>query len=185
VNSGGLGNTRIFSQCAGSVLRICTDTTSATEHTQCFLVEKGHLATMANCQHPTRIIYRDTVDGAVKRVCPHFMFRSALLGGLRLIITRATVMEQGLTKSLSPIWTVSMAPLANPQTTVIGNVGSHRSAVTGETFTSFFATSQDVVAVTRTTPFSQPLARYSPSGEKRRTVTELVCPESVSALSYL
>ena len=78
-----------------------------------------------------------------------------------------------------------MAPLANPQTTVIGNVGSHRAAVTGETFANFLTVSQDSVAVTRTTPFSQPLTRYSPSGEKRRIAIELVCPVSVSTHSYL
>lgn len=93
--------------------------------------------------------------------------------------------DMGLTRSLSPTCTVTTAPLANPQTNVIGNVGSHRSAVTGETFTNFLTVSQDCVAVMRIKPFSQPLARYAASGEKRRTLIELVCPESVSTLSNL
>lgn len=52
------------------------------EHTQCLLVEKGHLATVANCQHPAEIIGGDTVDGAVECIRPDFMLRSILLGGL-------------------------------------------------------------------------------------------------------
>lgn len=125
------------------------------------------------------------MDGAIEHVCPDFMLRLGfvLFGtGYRL---STSVAEKDLTKLLSPMWTVSMAPLENPQMTVIGNVGSHRSAVMGETFTSLFVTSQDSVAVIRTMPPSQPLARYSPSGEKRRAEIVLVCPESVSALSYL
>ena len=80
----------------------------------------------------------------------------------------------GLTISWSPTWTVTMAPLAKPQTMAIGKVGSHKRAVTGDMFMSLFAVFQDSVAVIRMAPVSLPLARYSPSGEKRRTVIELV-----------
>lgn len=82
-------------------------------------------------------------------------------------------MKRGLTRSLSPTWTVIMAPLANPQIIDIGKVGSHKSAVTGDTLTSFFTVFQDFVAVIRMIPVSLPLARYLPSGEKRRAVIEL------------
>lgn len=67
-----------------------------------------------------------------------------------------------------------MAPLAKPQRIVIGKVGSHKRAVTGDTFRSFVTGVQDSVAVTKMAPVSLPLARYSPSGEKRRTAIELV-----------
>lgn len=55
-NSGGLGNVRIFSQCAGSAFVISADVTSAKEPTQCLLVENGHLTTVANRQHLTKIV---------------------------------------------------------------------------------------------------------------------------------
>lgn len=83
------------------------------------------------------------------------------------------------------MWTVSTAPLANPHKIIIGKVGSHINAVTGDTFKSLFATSQDLVAVMRIVPSSPPLARYSPSGENKTTDTELECPESFTVLSYL
>ena len=43
------------------------------ERTQCPLIEKGHIATVANRQHPTGIIDRDTMDWAVERIRPDFM----------------------------------------------------------------------------------------------------------------
>ena len=72
-NSGGFGNVRIFSQCARSSFKIGVGFTNVMEHTQCLLVEQGHLATMTNGQHPTRIVDRDTMDRAVEGICPDFM----------------------------------------------------------------------------------------------------------------
>jgi hypothetical protein len=78
---------------------------------------------MANRQHPAEFIGRDTVNGAAERIPPGYMVRSALLCGfLSLEYDRY---ERRLTRSPSPIWMVTMAPLAKPQTNVIGNVESH------------------------------------------------------------
>ena len=77
MNSGGSGNARTFSQCAAS--KISIDTKSAKEHTQCSLVEKGHIITMTNRQHSAGIVDRDTMNWAIEHIRPDFMPRSVLL----------------------------------------------------------------------------------------------------------
>ena len=137
---------------------------------------------MANRQHLPKVVDGDAIDGAVERIRPNTMLGFVLFEQL---LPERSDYKPRLTKSFSPMCTVSTAPLANPQTSVMGNVGSQRSAVTDETFKSLPTVSQDSVEVMRIKPFSHPLARYSPSGEKRTTKIELVCPESVSTPSYL
>jgi len=57
------------------------DVTNAMEHTQCLLVEKGHLATMTNRQRPAEIVDRDAMDRTIERIRPNSMLR-VLLGKL-------------------------------------------------------------------------------------------------------
>ena len=73
MNSGGAGNVRIPSQCAGLAFIISAYITTAMKHTQRLLVEEGDLTTVANRQHPAKAVARDTVDGTVECIRPNFM----------------------------------------------------------------------------------------------------------------
>ena len=54
---------------------------SLMKHTQRLLAEKSDIATVANRQRPAAVVARDTVDGAVERIRPNFVFRSVLFEG--------------------------------------------------------------------------------------------------------